>query len=320
MTTAASAPIERAAARVLCLDPTGAVLVESVVDPAVPDVLRWVSPGGGIEPGESPHAAARRELWEETGLSVDDLGAPVASMSNEFGWDGRRYLGHNTFYAVRTERFVPVPRGMTAQEQSVTRGAHWLLPDELDALAATAGHDVSPAAIAGWVRRLHGELAPETVRPTVRVLLVDPDDRVLLMRASVNGSTFWFPPGGGVEPGETMLEAARRELREETGLIVEDVGPWVWARRHVLAREDGGLDLRERYHLLRVVGLEPDRTGWTPLEVETIDDLRWWSAEQVHAERHETFTPRALATLLPQLLADDRAGRLAGRAPQQVPV
>ncbi|GAA4345125.1 NUDIX hydrolase [Angustibacter luteus] len=311
--------IDRRAARLLCIDPSGAVLLQSVVDPAVPDVLRYVSPGGGIDPGESAHDAACREAWEELGLTLDDLGEPVEVMSNEFGFDGQRYLGHNTFYALRTERFEPVPRGMDDVERGFTRGVAWWTPDQLDALLAD-GADVAPSAMAGWVRDVHHRLPVQPVRPTARVLVVDRQDRALLMRAHNARHAFWFPPGGGVDPGESTLDAARRELREELGL---DVGPsalgdCVWRRRHVLPVEDGGLDVRERWFLLRVEGIDVDRSGWTDLEVATIEDVRWWTVDEILAEHSDVFAPRALGALLPQLLADERAGLLDGRPPVDV--
>ena len=48
------------------------------------------------------------------------------------------------------------------------------------------------------------------------VLIVDQQDRLLLLKRSDSGC--WGPPGGAVEPGEVVEEAARREAREETGL------------------------------------------------------------------------------------------------------
>lgn len=70
-----------------------------------------------------------------------------------------------------------------------------------------------------------------TLRPTARVLLVDEDERVLLFRgeSDADGSGFWFPTGGGLEPGETPQQAAVREVLEETGQRIE-LGPEVWTR------------------------------------------------------------------------------------------
>ncbi|HEX3005525.1 MAG TPA: NUDIX domain-containing protein [Angustibacter sp.] len=310
--------IERPAARLLCVDPSGALLLQRVVDPAEPDVVRWVSPGGGVEPGESPHDAACREAWEELGLSVDDLGQPALTSSNEFGFAGRRYLGHNTFFAVRTERFTPVPVGMNEEERAFTLGAEWLGSGELEALVAS-GAPVAPVEMVRWLPRLHERLPAEPVRPTVRVLVVDAEQRVLLLRSRAG---FWFPPGGGIEPGETAVQAARRELVEELGLHLADdgeLGPCVWTRRHVLP----SFDLRERWFLLRVGGstpLELDHSGWTPLERSTLDEVRWWTLEELAAEQREILTPRALATLLPALLEQARSGALDGAEPVEVGV
>lgn len=71
-----------------------------------------------------------------------------------------------------------------------------------------------------------------TPRRVARGLLITPDGRILLLKAREpsTGREFWFPPGGGIEPGETDLQALKRELFEETGLANPDVGPAVWTR------------------------------------------------------------------------------------------
>jgi 8-oxo-dGTP pyrophosphatase MutT (NUDIX family) len=73
----------RQTARVLVLDEQQRLLLFHIQDTvalheAHPDMLiYWLTPGGGVEPNESHEEAARRELWEETGLTVDPLGPPV---------------------------------------------------------------------------------------------------------------------------------------------------------------------------------------------------------------------------------------------------
>jgi ADP-ribose pyrophosphatase YjhB (NUDIX family) len=50
------------------------------------------------------------------------------------------------------------------------------------------------------------------------ILVVDEKNRLLLMKRSDSG--FWGPPGGAVEPGEVVEDAAKRETFEETGLEI----------------------------------------------------------------------------------------------------
>ena len=49
----------------------------------------WVFPKGGIEPGETPEAAARREVGEETGLEAVEPGAPLGSTEHAFEQAGQ---------------------------------------------------------------------------------------------------------------------------------------------------------------------------------------------------------------------------------------
>jgi 8-oxo-dGTP pyrophosphatase MutT (NUDIX family) len=82
-------------------------------------------------------------------------------------------------------------------------------------------------------RRVRG-VDPPTERTSVRVILLDAADRVLLLgpRDPDDGRTVWFMPGGGVEPGESFTETADRELREELGVSgLAFTGP-VWTRYH----------------------------------------------------------------------------------------
>jgi 8-oxo-dGTP diphosphatase len=76
-------------------------------------------------------------------------------------------------------------------------------------------------------------------RRSTRLLIIEPAGRVLLFRfifkkGALAGQDYWATPGGGVEEGETFEQAAIRELREETGIRVESVGPQVAQREFVL--------------------------------------------------------------------------------------
>lgn len=152
-----------------------------------------------------------------------------------------------------------------------------------------------------------------TLRPTARVLLIDDLDRVLLFRgeSDADGSGFWFPVGGGVEPGETTQQAAVREVLEETGLSI-DLGPEVWTRRHVVAWAGTTFDVRERWFLTNVDAFDIDTSGFTPDEHRMVTRHAWWSLDELDAAT-ERLVPADLAARLRELLR-------VGPPPHPVPV
>jgi 8-oxo-dGTP pyrophosphatase MutT (NUDIX family) len=108
--------------------------------------------GGGLEAGEEPLAALRRELWEELGQQVADLAGPVASEHVEFAFDGSWLVVDSVFSWARVPAaFAPRPRLLTELEQRFLLGWRWFTAAEL---AAPRDEAVYPADLAGIVAGL----------------------------------------------------------------------------------------------------------------------------------------------------------------------
>jgi 8-oxo-dGTP pyrophosphatase MutT (NUDIX family) len=149
-------------------------------------------------------------------------------------------------------------------------------------------------------------------RSAVRVVLADASGQILLFHAvTADGGPagHWELPGGGIDPGESYLEAAIREIREETGLVLDpaQVGPPSW-RRDATWRARGVRRLQHEVVVhARVAGDHPEITdgGRTDSEREDYVAARWWQPQEIVSSR-ERFYPGRLPELLPGFLAGER--------------
>ncbi|WP_425308212.1 NUDIX domain-containing protein [Ammonicoccus fulvus] len=118
--------VTRAAVRVVVLADERVLLFEDS-DPAYAHIRWWVTPGGGIDPGETEAEAAVRELWEETGLRIaeHDLIGPVSRRVAEHGYSDQILEQSEAFYIVRVDHFDVDITGHTVDEQLTLQSHRW---------------------------------------------------------------------------------------------------------------------------------------------------------------------------------------------------
>ncbi|GAA3582283.1 hypothetical protein GCM10022419_074900 [Nonomuraea rosea] len=137
---------DRPAARVVCLDRDGRVLLMHWHD-RVSRMDVWEPPGGGLDPGETALEAARRELTEETGLPGSAVLDRFVAVERDFTWYGVRYVKTEPFYLARFDEARPDvdPGGLTDEERAAYLGYAW---------AGELPEGVEPPELAAVVEKL----------------------------------------------------------------------------------------------------------------------------------------------------------------------
>jgi 8-oxo-dGTP pyrophosphatase MutT (NUDIX family) len=139
-------------------------------------------------------------------------------------------------------------------------------------------------------------------RKTARVVLIDEHQRILLMKINAVGvgaageanapRLMWVTLGGRIEEGENVLEAARREIEEETGLLNVEVGPPVFYGEQVLEVRGEPVHFKETFVLARTRTGALSDAGWSDEERKVVVDLRWFTRDELKTTTDIIKPPR----------------------------
>ena len=135
-------PAHRRVSRVVLLDENDRFLLLLTASPRLQiPVVRWLTPGGGVEDHESHAEGAIRELFEETGLRVDSVGEPIWSIEGQSIFnDGHVQSTYSEYFVVRTTSFELTNENWMDNEFVDITDVRWWTVEELQ----SSGEKYSP--------------------------------------------------------------------------------------------------------------------------------------------------------------------------------
>ncbi|MBD2796824.1 NUDIX domain-containing protein [Xenorhabdus sp. 18] len=141
------------------------------------------------------------------------------------------------------------------------------------------------------------------VRCSSRLLIVNSSRKVLLFRFvhtndALVGQSYWATPGGGVEHGESFEQAAIRELKEETGILRDNVGQHVAQRTFEMTLPSGERVLaKERFFIVLSTEDEINTSEWTDNEKSVIRRHHWWELNEL-IQTQEIIYPKDITKII----------------------
>jgi 8-oxo-dGTP diphosphatase len=123
----------------------------------------------------------------------------------------------------------------------------------------------------------------------VTLFILDPQERIALIRKPHFAADVWRPPGGGIRPGEEFVAGAEREALEETGLHVA-------LERYLVASEavfrNAGRELEWSTHVFLARTQDEELA---PDDPEEIAAARWGTLDELRGSLRETLLATGFA-------------------------